>query len=174
MSKGGPKGINWEAALEYYLTPKKDEGLPSYQDVANRFNVSKKEVGLRAKHESWVQRRQNVYDEAQECFVDNKTELIKKTTRKHIGHWREIQDAASEMIKEINEEIQCEKTTDQTIKNLLQISSIFKVAIEGERTALGIPNSFKGTMEQIDRRETVLSPETIDQIDRMFELNAQS
>ena len=63
---GGPKGINWEQALEFYLTPDFEGKIPSYQDVANKFGVSKKEVGLRAKRENWLQRRQNVYDTAEE------------------------------------------------------------------------------------------------------------
>lgn len=63
---GGPKGINWEQALEFYLTPDNEGRIPSYQDVADKFGVSKKEVGLRAKKENWLQRRQNVYDTAEE------------------------------------------------------------------------------------------------------------
>ena len=58
---GGPKGSNWEQALEFYLTPDFEGKIPSYQDVANKFGVSKKEVGLRAKRENWLQRRQNVF-----------------------------------------------------------------------------------------------------------------
>lgn len=76
---GGPKGINWEQALEFYLTPDFEGKIPSYQDVANKFGVSKKEVGLRAKRENWLQRRQNVYDTAEETYAENRVELIKQT-----------------------------------------------------------------------------------------------
>ena len=66
---GGPKGINWEQALEFYLIPDSEGRIPSYQDVADKFSVSKKEVGLRAKRENWLQRRQNVYDTAEEAAL---------------------------------------------------------------------------------------------------------
>lgn len=91
---GGPKGINWEQALEFYLTPDFEGKIPSYQDVANKFGVSKKEVGLRAKRENWLQRRQNVYDTAEETYAENRVELIKQTVDKHIKTWRGIQDIA--------------------------------------------------------------------------------
>lgn len=39
MIYGGPKGINWEAALKFYLTPDSEGRIPSYQDVADKFGV---------------------------------------------------------------------------------------------------------------------------------------
>lgn len=98
---GGPKGINWDSALEYYLTPDSEGRIPSYQDVANKFDVSKSEVGLRAKNENWLQRRRNLYDLAEESFVENRVELINQTVAKHIKTWRRIQDLASRSFAEI-------------------------------------------------------------------------
>jgi hypothetical protein len=52
MDNPGPKGINWESTLEFYLTTDSEGRIPSYQDVADKFGVSKSEVGLRAKNEN--------------------------------------------------------------------------------------------------------------------------
>lgn len=172
MSKGGPKGINWTEALKFYLTPSADGTMPSYQEVADKFNVSKKEVGLKARRESWVQRRQNVYDEAENLFVENKTNLIAETIKEHIGYWRQVQDLANDFLTDINEKISIGKATLKTIKDLAQITGVFKLAIEGERTALGLPNTITNNNQETARQEITLSPELIQEIDRMYRLNS--
>lgn len=172
MRYGGPKGVNWEKALEYYLTPSDEGKMPSYQDVANQFGVSKKEVGLRAKRENWVQRRQNVYDLAEEEFVEDRVALINETVQKHIEQWQELQEMANEYLAIINGKVKNRKATYQTIKDLNRITSIFKVAIEGERTALGLPNSIHKSNQPIHREVVKLTPEMIAEMDKFFETYA--
>ncbi|KKQ76309.1 hypothetical protein A2313_02155 [Candidatus Roizmanbacteria bacterium RIFOXYB2_FULL_41_10] len=170
---GGPKGINWEAALEYYLTPDSEGRIPSYQDVADIFGVSKKEVGLRAKRENWLQRRQNVYDTAEETYAENRIELIKQTVDKHIKTWRGIQDIAGDLLDKLNNDLSESEYKPAQFGLLASITNILKTAIEGERTALGLPNTVNSANIQVAKQEVILPPELIQEIDRLFEINSR-
>lgn len=170
---GGPKGINWEQALEFYLTPDSEGRIPSYQDVADKFGVSKKEVGLRAKRENWLQRRQNVYDTAEETYSDNRVELIKQTVDKHIKTWRGIQDIASDLLNKLNNDLSKNDYKPSQFRLLASITNILKTAIEGERTALGLPNTVNSANIQVANPEVSLPPELIQEIDRLFEINSR-
>jgi len=171
MDKGGPKGINWEAALEYYLTPDLEGRIPSYQYVADMFGVSKKEVGLRAKRENWLQRRRNVYDSAEETFVENRIELINRTIEKHVNWWKQIQNVASDLLVRLNKDLSENGFKPYLIKDLVSLTGILKIAIEGERTALGLPITINPSNTNTVREEITLSPELIAEIDRLFEIN---
>jgi len=169
---GGPKGINWESALEFYLTPDPEGRIPSYQDVADKFGVSKSEVGLRAKNENWLQRRRNLYDLAEETFVENRLELINQTVAKHIKTWRRIQDLASNLLDKLDQSLTENGFKAWDVKELAILGGILKTAIEGERTALGLPNTVLASRLGSFREPSLeLSPETIKEIDRLFEIN---
>lgn len=169
----GPKGINWELALEFYLTPDSEGKIPSYQDVAEKFGVSKSEVGLRAKQESWLQRRRNLYDSTEETFIQNRIELIKYVVGKHIAWWRKIQDIASDLLERLNKDLSENGFKPSLIKDLTLLTGILRTAIEGERTALGLPNVVNPISAQKIKEEVTLSPEIIQEIDRLFELNSR-
>ncbi|MFA6602891.1 MAG: hypothetical protein WCT01_03755 [Candidatus Shapirobacteria bacterium] len=172
MDNPGPKGINWESALEFYLTPDSEGRIPSYQDVADKFGVSKSEVGLRAKNENWLQRRRNLYDLAEETFVENRVELINQTVAKHIRTWRKIQDLASNLLDKLDQLLVKNEFKTSNAKELAILAGILKTAIEGERTALGLPNTvLAGRTGSLSESSPELSPETIQEIDRLFEIN---
>jgi len=168
---GGPKGINWEKALEFYLTPDEEGKTHSYQDVADKFGVSKKEVGLRAKRENWLQRRQNVYDLAEEKYVDDRITLINNTVREHIKMWRTVQELASGFLNDIDKKIKDGDWKASTVRQLLSVTGIMKTSIEGERTALGLPNTVKEGPPEV-KAEVHLSRELIAEIDRLFMINS--
>lgn len=169
----GPKGINWESALEFYLTPDPEGRIPSYQDVADKFGVSKSEVGLRAKNENWLQRRRNLYDLAEETFVENRVELINQTVTRHIKTWRRIQDLASHLLDKLNQSLEANEYKAWHVKDLAILAGILKTAIEGERTALGLPNTVNSANIQVAKQEVILPPELIQEIDRLFEINSR-
>jgi len=171
MKNGGPKGINWEAALEFYLTPDSEGRIPSYQDVANKFGVSKNEVGKRAKKENWLHRRRNLYDLAEETYTDNRIELINQTVRKHITAWQDIQNLSDVFLDQIDKDLTEGKFKWSLVSRLAAITRILKIAIEGERTALGLPNSVNPSSVQLSREEVTLSPEMVAEIDHLFEIN---
>jgi hypothetical protein len=174
MSNGGPKGICWESALEFYLTPDSEGRIPSYQDVADKFGVSKSEVGIRAKNENWLQRRRNLYDLAEETFVENRVELIKQTVAKHIKTWRKIQDFACNLLNKLDKDLTESGHKTSSAKELTILTGILKISIEGERTALGLPNNVSSTNVQIPKQEVHLPVEVIQEIDRLFEINSRS
>ncbi len=96
----------------------------------------------------------------------------KETIKEHVGYWREAQELATEFLKDINKKIIRGKTTSQIIKYLIQATGAFKVAIEDERKALGLPNTISTNSQQITKQEMSLSPELIQEIDRMYRLNS--
>lgn len=173
MDNPGPKGINWESALEFYLTPDSEGRIPSYQDVADKFGVSKSEVGLRAKNENWIQRRRNLYDLAEETFVENRVELINQTVAKHIKTWRKIQDLASDLLNKLDQSLTEHEYKASNTKELALLAGILKISIEGERTALGLPNTVSSTNIQVPKQEVNLPIEVIQEIDRLFEINSR-
>jgi hypothetical protein len=167
MNYGGPKGINWELALEFYLTPNEEGKIPSYQDVADKFGVSKKEVGLRAKRENWLQRRQNVYDLSGDQYVEKRIELVEETTKQHIEMWREARRIICERLKLLDEEMGKPDST----RELLSLIKALKIAIEGERTSLGLPNSIPYSKQPEVEGPFTLPPELIQEIDSLFMKN---
>jgi len=173
MDNSGPKGINWESALEFYLTPDSEGRIPSYQDVADKFSVSKSEVGLRAKNENWLQRRRNLYDLAEESFVENRVDLINQTVAKHIKTWRRIQDLASNLLDKLDRSLTEHEYKASNTKELALLAGILKTAIEGERTALGLPNNVSSANIQVPNQEVHLPVEVIQEIDRLFEINSR-
>lgn len=59
------------------------------------------------------------------------------------------------------------------VHKLYSITRIMKVAIEGERTVLGLPNTVPAKkLGESGQQVTELSPEVIQEIDRLFEINS--
>ena len=165
MEQTGPKGINWTEAFKFYCETVEGR-LPSYDDVAVKFNVSKTEVGQRSLEENWTKHRQELYENGKNKFLENKVNLIAETEERELGRWKEIQNLADKLLKEIK--------AVPSISKLVSLTKIYKVAIEGERTLLGLPNNFLNTNLRLNKQDTPvkLSPELIQEIDRLFEINS--
>lgn len=163
----GPKGINWTEAFQFYCETI-DGRLPSYQDVANKFGVSKTEVGQRALEDNWIKIRQELYENGKNEFLTNKTKQIAEAESSHLTKWRTVQELADTCLDDIEKNLSL-----KLVHKLYSISRIMKVAIEGERTVLGLPNTvLAGRPEQPSQSLPELSPELIQEIDRLFEINS--
>lgn len=163
----GPKGINWTEAFQFYCETIEGR-LPSYQDVADKFKVSKTEVGQKALEQGWIKLRQELYEKGKNKFLEDKSITISQSETRQLKKWREIQDLTDCYLKEIN--------TDNSLKfvhRLFTVSKIVKIAIEGERTVLGLPNTSPPVHQSQNRNETVeIPPEVIQEIDHLFMLNS--
>lgn len=169
MNNTGPKGLNWAEAFQFYCETV-DGKLPSYQDVADKFGVSKTEVGQRALEENWIKLRQELYENGKSKFLENKSNLIAKAENSQLNYWRKVQSLLDILLDELEVNLSLNQAT-----KLNTLTRIMKVAIEGERTVLGLPNTvLAGRFEPLNQTTPELSPELIQEIDRLFEINSQN
>jgi hypothetical protein len=166
MDSTGPKRINWTEAFQFYCETI-DGKLPSYNDVAVNFRVSKTEVGQKALEENWIRLRQELYENGKTKFLENKSNVIAESETDQLKKWKTIQDLTDIYLDEINQDPSLKQ-----VHKLYVISKIVKIAIEGERTVLGLPNAVlpsRLTTSREDYRE--LPPELIQEIDQLFARN---
>lgn len=165
MSSTGPKKINWIEAFQFYCETI-DGRLPSYQDVADKFGVSKTEVGKRALNESWTRLRQELYENGKNKFLENKSDMIAEAESGHLEKWKAIQDVADVFLDEIEKDPSLKQ-----VSKLYSVTRIIKLAIEGERIVLGLPNSVPANHSISTQTVVELPPEIIKEIDHLFEIN---
>ena len=101
-------------------------------------------------------------------------ELIKQTVDKHIKTWRGIQNIAGNLLDKLDNDLSKSEYRPSQFSLLASLTNILKTAIEGERTALGLPNTINPSGVKISSQEVVLPPELIQEIDRLFEINHQN
>ncbi len=165
----GPKGINWIQAFEFYCETIEGR-LPSYQDVADKFKVSKTEVGRRALDNNWTILRQELYENGKNKFLENKTNLIAKAENSQLSYWRKIQSLLDTLIEELEANLSLNRIT-----KLSSLTRIMKVSIEGERTVLGLPNTVIARRLEPPKLSTPeLSLDLIQEIDKLFETNSSN
>ncbi|MBU1117555.1 hypothetical protein KKD37_01170 [Patescibacteria group bacterium] len=165
MSSSGPKGINWTEVFQFYCETINDK-LPSYKDVAKRFGVSKTEVGQKALEENWINLRQELYENGKTKFLENKSNQIAESETSQLDKWRAIQDLTDIYLDEINKDPSLKQ-----VHKLYIVSKIIKIAIEGERIVLGLPNTVLPNRLTTREERQELSPELIQEIDRLFLIN---
>ena len=160
--KSGPKGINWVKAFKFYCEPIEGR-FPSYRDVSRVFDVSRKEVGVRAKKEEWVKGRQDLYKTSKEKFLEDRSTLLAETDQRHLEAWQEIQKLASIRLDEYRKKVDLKK-----MRGLKELIWILKVAIEGERAVIGLPKEIRSLQKGVCPDEPViLPPELIAEIDAL-------
>jgi hypothetical protein len=101
-------------------------------------------------------------------------ELINQSVDKHIRTWRGIQDIGAELLDKLDRDLSESEYKPAQFRLLTTITNILKTAIEGERTALGLPNTVNSASIQIPKQEVTLPPELIQEIDRLFEINSSN
>jgi len=163
----GPKGINWTEAFQFYCETIEGR-LPSYQDVADKFNVSKTEVGQKALEQGWIKLRQELYEKGKNKFLEDKAITISQSETRQLKKWREIQDLTDCYLEEINKD-----NSLKFVHRLFTVSKIVKIAIEGERTVLGLPNTSPPIKQnQLKNVAVELPLEVIQEVDHLFMLNS--
>jgi hypothetical protein len=74
------KRINWTEAFQFY-NETIDGKLSSYQDVANKFGVSKTAMGQKVLKDNWTRLRQELYENGKDRFLENKSSIIAEAGR---------------------------------------------------------------------------------------------
>jgi len=158
----GPKGINWTEAFIFYCEPIEGK-FPSYRTVSEKFGVSRKEVGVRAKKEEWVKGRQDLYKTGKEKFLEDRSTLLADADKRHLETWQEIQRLASIRLDEYREKVDLGK-----MRGLKELVWVLKVAIEGERAVIDIPKEIRSLQKGVCSDEPlILPPELIAEIDAL-------
>jgi hypothetical protein len=193
----GPKNIAWDQVLRDYCTSDSDGRYPSLRNLAAKYDVSESIVMERSTKENWVAKRSENIAQVDQLALENKAKEISDANSRHLTKWRRIQnlgnrilntfesrlnkfDAAQNQIEEIQKgtvtdpqklEIkELRKVRRPGLNDLSQITSTLKIAIEGERIVLGLPIIVSKSDVDTNQKVT-LPPETINEIDRLFDLN---
>jgi len=102
------------------------------------FDVGRKEVGLRAKKEDWVKRK-DVYKKASDEFLEDKALQIVRTKQEHLKVWRLARIVASMYLDDLKGRLSLNRTHE-----LLTIARCMKVITDGERTVFDLPTKIAG------------------------------
>jgi predicted DNA-binding protein YlxM (UPF0122 family) len=193
----GPKNIAWDQVLRDYCTSDSDGRYPSLSDLAKKYDVNESAVKDRSATENWVAKRTESILELDRLTLEKKANEINDANSRHLTKWRRIQNLGNRILNTFEDrlnkfdaaqkqldEILAGTVTDEMKPNiemlkkirrpglgdLAQITTTLKTAIEGERIVLGLPiivsKSDVSTTDKIN-----LPPETVAEIDRLFELN---
>lgn len=193
----GPKNIDWGQVLRDYCISDSDGRYPSLPDLAKKYGLSESTVKERSATENWVAKRTENILEADRLALEKKANEINDANSRHLTKWRRIQNLANRILNTFEDrlnkfdaaqkqldEILAGTVTDEMKPNiemlkkirrpglgdLTQITTTLKTAIEGERIVLGLPIIVsKSDVSTTDK--VTLPPETVAEIDRLFELN---
>lgn len=125
------RGINWQNIKADYI---KNHDV-THEQLAEKYNVSKKQVTTHAKNEDWLKLRQEVTNRVDDRIIENKVDEIEKMLNRHRQHGKNLQALAIRRLSELSNK-DGKAPNERTIKDL---GYAIKIAIEIERTAMGLP-----------------------------------
>lgn len=193
----GPKGIAWDQVLRDYITVDDKGRYPSLQDLATKYGVSISTIGERASSENWTAKRNETIMKAEEIAATKKADEIIDANSRHLTKWRRIQNLANRILNTFEDRLNkfdtAQKKIDELqagtvadpeklqikelkkirrpgLNDLTMITTTLKTAIEGERIVLGLP-IIVSKSDVFSDQKVVLPPETVAEIDRLFDLN---
>jgi transposase len=144
-----PMKVDWLEAKTLYLT---DHKL-SYRDIANKYDVSLKQVKKWGARGNWTAGRQEVSDLAQTKIKDNLAETAAETNQRHAEMYQQAQELTLAYLEILDAQVtQAVDTAEReerivTLKELpsatllLSLSRSLVTAVNGERVCLGLPTS---------------------------------
>lgn len=144
-----PTKVDWLEAKELYLT---DHKL-TYQDIANKYGVSLKQVKKWGARQQWREGRQEVSELAQIKITENLAETAAVTNLRHAAMYQQAQEVVLAQLEildvqmaaaidnaERKERVAEAKELPSTAR-LLSLTKSLVTAINGERVCLGLPTS---------------------------------
>lgn len=137
--------IDWIAARNDYTT----DASMSYAKIAEKYGCAKRSVEQRAKKESWVKVRQSVGEIINDEVAKLTAQSADEANQRHRSIWSEAQELVLTRLRRIREDADkgFEVQADGKIvgmfnpKEMKAIIESLKITVEGERTAIGLPNS---------------------------------
>lgn len=147
MIASEPKKADWLAAKSMYV----ENHTLSYADIARIFGVSHRQVKRHGVAEEWTQCRHSVTVSAENKIYERVADDRVAINDKHLVMYRNAQALINQYIKIIHENLKTVQVKAEaegrevSIKELYHSQELYhlvqamKVAIEGERTAVGLP-----------------------------------
>lgn len=162
--------IDRTAALQLYLTPKENNRLRNYQDVAEELGLSYQTVRDIGAEENWTEQRERNQRERLEAYKQAQITDQNKAIERHLGIWRTTQTTAVRLLKRISIKIEDDSENERSLSLALNnVTSALDRAVTGERIALGLPTTI--AKSEVTERKAELTEETIQAIDELFEKN---
>lgn len=148
------KKVDWNKARADYLT----DSTLSLQDIADKYSVSKKAVSNKASVEGWSKLRQKFAEKAFEDFQNKLVDEKSKAQNRHLIQYQNLQAIINRGIEAFSkgsyytdkkgnlivgkDKLPIPRPPDA--KQLEALSKAAKIAMDGERTVLGLPTNVQG------------------------------
>lgn len=162
--------IDRVAALQLYLTPKENNRLRSYREVAEELGIPASSLTNIGSDENWPEQRERNQRERLEAFKQAQITDQNKAVERHLGIWRGLQTTSLRLLAKIGKKIEADSDTERSLSLALNnVASTLDRAITGERLALGLPTTI--AKSEVTERKAELTDETIQAIDKLFEKN---
>lgn len=127
--------IDWVAARNDYTT----DASMSYAKIAEKYGCAKRSVEQRAKKEDWVKVRQSVGEIILAEVSKLTAQSADEANTRHRSIWSEAQEMVLTRLRHIRKN--AEDDLKFIPKEMKAVVEALKITVEGERTAIGLPNS---------------------------------
>lgn len=172
-------------AFLFYCTPV-DGRLPSYADVAMKFNINERRVEKWGSRNGWVKEREKSGEKAATAFFEQREKMILDTDRKQFEQLEMLEEGILNAIKMLTDQ-QRQILSDQTLdietkiklmKNvkmqsldLKSLADAMKTAQNQKRIILGMPTDISKAEINQTNRNASLTPEEMAEMDEFVRKN---
>lgn len=144
-----PMKVDWLEAKSLYIADRK----LTYQDIADKYGVSLKQVKKWGARQQWREGRQKVSKLAQIKITENLAETTAETNQRHAEMYQEVQELVSAKLEILDAQMTVavdvaereERIADDkelpSAAALLSLTRSLVTAVNGERVCLGLPTS---------------------------------
>lgn len=129
--KPQPTKIDWAEAQKDYLM----DATLSYKDIAEKYGVSSTSVEKHAKAQGWVALRNKLGEKATNMMMEALARKKAQANNRHQKYYERLQKIAGKTLDEYEE-----GNITPEPKELESTARTLRMAIEGERVVLGLPN----------------------------------
>jgi hypothetical protein len=178
-TSGIPTKINWDEAREYFVNDPKS----SLVGTARHYNVAVTSVARWAKKQNWMELKKEKHIEQKMEIQTRKNETKEDINERHLETFRQMQTFVKSNLAIANDYIKRQynyvTTTEKagtvpdkrmmySAQNVKYIAEALKIAIDGERVALGMPITSPGKTEKDIKVSGAIAKFSPEQINNLF------
>lgn len=174
--KRGKQKVNTLILFNYFCTPKDNLNLPTYQDVADHFNMDRNIVEQLGVRNNWVNDRKMIYRKATE---KNATELFKSSDNVKIrmqDFWTRSLDLLETQLAEITklQALAIAEPKPEKRRKLLLKAYEIKYTMEAFQIVNSMMRLWAGMATDVTRQEQIqknieLSSDDLDKVDKYLQ-----
>ena len=151
-----PRKIDWNDAFIYYCTPRKETGrLPSYREVAERFEITERQVEAMGAKCEWVDRRENFGRMKLEAWQEEREKVIKKTEQDQFSTWNEAVALMQKQVKQLSRRQGQTEAVEEILDGLFDQLAIAKSKAERAEIQKKISNMMNRKIYAKELRESM-------------------